>query len=114
MTRIKLFLLWLMCLAAGLIATVWMLLAIIKGSPRAEAIALGFDQLGNVATGGDEDMYISTRCWINRNDPFYARWVRVINWLFNDPNHCKNSAEYERRKFQSTPDDTGVFTSEGK
>ena len=105
MIRAKLILLWLLCLAAGLIATVWMLLAIIAGSPRAGSIALGFDQLGNVATGGDEDQYISSRCWMNRADPVYARYVRIINWLFNDPGHCEDSYSNERRRStaQSNP-----------
>ena len=112
--RVKGMLLWLLCISAGIISAVWMLLAVLAGSQRAGVISLGFDQLANSAIGGDEDMLISTRCWVNRAQPRYERWMRVINWLFNDPNHCKNSAEYERRKFQSTPDDTGFFTSEGK
>ncbi len=108
MTRPKLLLLWLLCVLAGVISGGWMLLAIIAGSPRADSIALGFDQLGNVATGGDEDMLISTRCWINRSDPVYARWMRIINWLFNDPDHCKNSYLYEKSRAVSVPEFTST------
>jgi hypothetical protein len=98
MSRIKGLLLWLLCVAAGIISAVWMLLAIIAGSPRADVIALGFDQLGNAATGGDPDEYVSSRAWRCRADPYYARWVRVINWLFNDRDHCKNAYESERAR----------------
>lgn len=101
MSRIKLLLLWFMCLAAGLIATVWMLCAVVASPARALLIAKGFDQLGNATGGGDEDEFISSRAWRRRADPAYARLVRVINWLFNDPEHCRDSYESECARLQS-------------
>jgi hypothetical protein len=115
---VKGLLLWLLCVAAGIISAIWMLLAVIVGSPRADVIALGFDQLSNAATGGDPDEYISSRAWRCRVDPRYARWVRVINWLFNDPRHCQSAYESERDRppvgdeIQPKPADAGFFTSD--
>lgn len=96
--RLRGLLLWLLCVAAGIISVVWMLLAVLAGSPRADLIALGFDQMANAATGGDPDEYISSRVWRCRADPCYMRWVLLINWLFNDPQHCKNAYESERAR----------------
>jgi hypothetical protein len=101
MTRLKLLPLWLLCLLGGLIAAVWMLCAVLASPRRALLIAKGFDQLGNATGGGDEDEFISSRAWRNRADPAYARLVRVINWLFNDPAHCRDSYESERARLQS-------------
>lgn len=99
-SRFKLFLLWFLCQAASLVAAAWMLCAIISGSPRAWRIALGNDQLANATFGGDEDESISSRCWRYRTDPSYAAWVKRINWLFDDPNHCQNAFEDEEAKRQ--------------
>ena len=95
MTRLKMLLLWLLCIAAGLVSALWMLLAIAVSSPRAWPIARGFDQLGNATFGGDEDELISSRCWRCRDQPEYAAWVKVINWLFDDPQHCENAYQGE-------------------
>lgn len=94
--RIKLLLIYAVCLLAGVISAGWMFFAIMANSPRARAIALGFDQLGNATFGGSEDETVSSRCWRYRKDPNYARAVRLINWLANDPNHCRDSFEAER------------------
>ena len=107
MSRPKLLLLWLVCVAAGLLSALWMLLAVIAGSKRAWAIALGYDQLGNATFGGSEDELISSRCWRYRADPAYARWVAVINWLAGDPHHCQDSYEAEQARVATscpTPD----------
>lgn len=98
MSRFKLLLVWIVCLVMGLVSTVWMLVAIIAGSPRAWNIAKGFDCLGNETFGDDRDKYVSSRCWRYRAEPFYSRWVKVIDWLFGDPNHCKDSFENEQVK----------------
>lgn len=100
MSRSSILLLWLVCQVASLIAAVWMLCAIIAGSPRAWRIAIGHDQLANATFGGDEDETISSRCWRYRADPGYARWVRIINWLAGDPDHCKAAFESEEAKRQ--------------
>lgn len=100
MSRIKLLLLWGLCQLASVVAAIWMLCAIIAGSHRAWRIALGNDQLANATFGGDEDEFISSRCWRYRAAPGYARWVRLINWVFDDPNHCENSFDDEEAKRQ--------------
>ncbi|MBI5922549.1 MAG: hypothetical protein HY847_13020 [Betaproteobacteria bacterium] len=52
-----------------------------------------------VATlGGDEDETISSRCWRYREEPYYAIWVKRINWLFDDPDHCRDAFENEKVK----------------
>ena len=84
-------LLWLLCILSGALSALWMLLAIAANNPRAWPIARGFDQLGNATFGGDEDELISSRCWRCREQPEYAHWVKVINWLFNDPQHCEDA-----------------------
>jgi len=98
MMRVRLLLLWIACLAASLVAALWMLCAIIAGSPRAWRIALGYDQLGNATLGGDEDETISCRCWRYKDEPYYAVWVKRINWLFDDPDHCRDAFADEAAK----------------
>ena len=91
MTRIKLLALWMLCISAGVLSALWMLLAIAANSPRAWPIAKGFDQLGNATFGGHEDELISSRVWRCREQPGYARWVTIINWMFDDPRHCEDA-----------------------
>lgn len=79
----------LMCLAAATLAFVWLLFAGLAGSPRYMRIAVGFDQLGNAAFGGDEDETISARCWRYRSDPKYSALVQIINLMFWDSQHCE-------------------------
>lgn len=100
MTRSKLLLLWVLCALAGAVSTIWMLLAIVASPARAVLIAKGFDQLGNATGGGDEDEFISSRAWRCRADPAYARLVAMINWLFSDPDHCRDSFDGEAKKYQ--------------
>lgn len=53
-------------------------------------IALGIDQSAGTILGIDADESISS--WCGRNKP--GRWQeRFINWLFRNPNHCKDSIE---------------------
>lgn len=56
-----------------------------------EEIALAFDYLANKATGGKEDKYISSRCWLNRAQPHYSALVQLINFLAGDARHCEDS-----------------------
>lgn len=77
----------------ALIAAVW-LLACVVFSPygrRPIAIALGFDQLANAATGGNEDETISTRAGRLRKEG--RGWAcvlcKLLDWL--DPQHCDKS-----------------------
>lgn len=82
---------WLICQLAHLLASAWMLLAILWGSDRAWTIAIGYDQLANATTGGSEDETISSRA--NRMRKEGRLWgcvlCRVLDWI--DPNHCANS-----------------------
>lgn len=90
--RLTLMLLWCICLLAGVLGAVWMLGAIIVGSPRAWRIAIAFDQLANTTTGGSEDETISSRAW--RAMQHGRRWgcvlCKVLDWF--DPDHCKKSS----------------------
>lgn len=89
--------LWVACCFGGVIALLWMFLARVAGSGRARRIALGFDYLLNATFGGEEDKYISSRCWRNRAEPHYAALVQMINLAFGDRNHCRDSFEDEQR-----------------
>lgn len=80
-------------MVGALVAAVW-LLGCALFSPygrRPIAIALGFDQLANAATGGNEDETISTRAGRLRKEG--RGWACVLcgllDWL--DPGHCDNS-----------------------
>lgn len=93
----RLIILWQACCIGAVIALLWMFLAGIARSGRARRIALGVDHLLNETFGGQEDEYISSRCWRNRAQPHYAALVQVINLAFWDRNHCRDSFEAERR-----------------
>lgn len=97
--KLKLILLWQLCVIAGVIALLVMFCAICTGSRRAWQIAVAFDQTGNAAVGGDEDETISSRCWRYRAEPNYSALVQVIDFLANDPKHCEDSFidEVQRR-----------------
>ena len=75
------------CAAAGFFAYLWMIIAALAGSKRGWQIAVGFDQLFNVATGGCEDETISSRAYkaALRGD----QWGIVVNGFLEklDPGH---------------------------
>jgi hypothetical protein len=51
-------------------------------------ILVGLDQFAGTLWGISCDETISS--WIGRNDP--DGWIaKIINWLFKDKNHCRNS-----------------------
>lgn len=92
-TRAALLSLWLLCMVAGLVSAVWMLLAALAGSPRAWRLAVSYDQLANTAFGGDEDETISSRAYkamLKRR-----RWGCLLCRLLDriDPDHCRKSVE---------------------
>lgn len=98
-------LVWLMCLLVAL----WTMLAIpfsaaFGSGRRAWSVAVGYDQLGNAAAGGNEDETFSSRCWRNRERPHYALMVMLIDWVFlrlrGEEDHCMNAwlAEMAARK----------------
>ena len=80
------------CQVAHLVASIWMLLAALFGSRRAWTIALGYDQLANAATGGDEDETISSRA--NRARIAGRRWGCVLCRFLDifEKDHCRKSA----------------------
>lgn len=81
----------LICQVAHVLASIWMLLAVLGGSQRAWTIAIGYDQLANAATGGDVDETISSRASRARKEG--RRWgcvlCRVLDWI--DKDHCTES-----------------------
>jgi hypothetical protein len=89
--RVAFLALWVLCLLAGLVAAVWMLLSILFGSgARAWRVAVGFDQLVNATSGGSEDETISSRAGrqATRNCGWRAL-CRILDAI--DPGHCKKS-----------------------
>lgn len=91
--RLGLVALWLLCLAASVVASVWMLLAALAGSNRAWSLAIAHDQLANTAFGGDEDETISSRA--GKAARAGKRWGCVLCRLLDkfDPGHCEKSIE---------------------
>lgn len=81
---------WVVCLAAGIVSIVWMLIAIFSGSPRAWTIALGFDRTGNAAFGGSDGEYLSARA--NRARLEGRRWGCVLCKVLDaiKDNHCES------------------------
>lgn len=51
---------------------------------------------------GKADETTSSRCYRQRNDPytgwFWSRLVKLVNWAFRDPDHCKRAYEAELAK----------------
>lgn len=102
MMRLRLLGLWLLCQAAAVVASLWMLAAIATGSPRAWRLAVAHDQLANAAFGGDPDETISSRAGkAARNG---RRWGCILCRLLDafDRNHCEKSIELDRGR--TSPD----------
>ena len=93
MSRIYLLAIWLLCLVASAVASIWMLLAALAGSNRAWKLAIGHDQLANAAFGGSEDETISSRAGKAAKDG--KRWACVLCRLLDkfDPGHCNKGIE---------------------
>ena len=89
--RIPLVLLWPLLALVPLIVLVRYTWAIITNPTRAWRIAVGFDQLGNVAANGHEDETISSRAARARDNN--RRWGCVLCKLLDtiDPDHCNKS-----------------------
>lgn len=93
MSRVQSVILWLACLAATLIILPMQLLQALFGSvKRSVNMAIAVDQTVNALFGGSPDETISAR--IHRNQ--WKKTERFVNWLFSDPNHCKDSYESEK------------------
>jgi len=89
---------FLLCQVTHLVASIWMLLAIISGSSRAWIIAKSYDQVGNATTGGSEDELISSRA--AKASKRGEKWACVLCKLLHkiDPNHCEKSIEHDEGK----------------
>lgn len=92
MNRLTLFAIWLLCQLAFIVASLWMLVAIVTGSPRAWRLAVAFDQLANAATGGNEDETISSRAWRGTQEgrKGWCLLCRLLDRFQKD--HCRDSA----------------------
>lgn len=81
------------------VASLWMLLAILTGSNRAWEIALGWDHLLNALTGGRPGELVSSRA--NRARREKRRWGCVLCGLLDsvDLDHCARAeADYLRER----------------
>lgn len=76
------------CQVAHLVASVWMLFAVIRSPNRYWRIVLGYDHLGNALTGGEPNELISTRA--NRARKEGRSWGCILCKLLDkiDPGHC--------------------------
>lgn len=93
MTRLSLFAILLLCQVAHTISSLWMLAAIIVGSPRAKRLALAYDRLGNVATGGAGEETISSRASRGTREGVRG-WCLLCRLLDRiDADHCKRSEQ---------------------
>lgn len=93
MNRVRLLLIWLLCLLASSYAALRMLYAIAVNPQRAWVMAIAHDQLANAAANGDPDETISSRANRGRTErqkKWGCRLCRVLDWL--DPGHCSDSA----------------------
>ena len=63
-------------------------------------IAIALDQLGNALLGGTPDETISARA--HRGG--WHKTAAVINWIFQDPDHCLNAYLSELRGSQNHPE----------
>lgn len=79
-------------LIAPLIALLHYLWAILFNPERAVRIAVGFDQLANVAANGSSTETISSRAYRAQQEG--RRWGCVLCRLLDkiDKDHCRNSA----------------------
>jgi len=94
---------WFACAVAALWSLIAMPVNAVFGSgQKGWRLAVSFDQLGNVAAGGDEDETFSSRCWRNRRrQPYQSlrRWIdKVFQWLSGEESHCRSVYESERLK----------------
>ena len=93
MSRVQSVILWLACLAATLIILPMQLLQALFGSVRRSInMAVAIDQAVNALLGGLPDETISARIYRNQ----WKKTETFVNWLFGDPNHCRDSYESER------------------
>jgi hypothetical protein len=99
MRGLLLFVILLLAQLGHVVASIWMLAAILTGSNRAWEISLGWDHLLNALTGGKPGEKVSSRA--NRARREGRRWGCVLcKWLERVdpvPGHCERAeADYLR------------------
>jgi hypothetical protein len=91
MNRLTLLVFFLACQVAHIGASIWMLCAIIVGSPRAHRIAMAYDRVGNAATGGSDLETISRRAARGQREG-NKNWCLLCRLLDKlDQDNCKNA-----------------------
>ena len=105
--RLMLVAIWSLCQVAHAVASIWMLLAILSGSPRAWRLAVSYDQLANTAFGGNEDETISSRAF--KASASGRRWGCLLCRLLDkiERDHCRRSAEPDRGDAMPADDQPG-------
>lgn len=88
------------------VASIWMLLAILVGSERAWNISLGWDYLLNAVTGGQPGELVSSRA--NRARRERKRWGKVLCDCLDKadpvPDHCARAeAAYLAKRALTRP-----------
>jgi len=89
MNRFAMFGIWMLCQLAHIVASIWMIVAIVTGSDRAWRIALAYDRVGNAATGGKDTETISSRAarGTSEGNKGWCVLCRLLDLV--DPNHCE-------------------------
>ena len=92
MMRLRLLLVWALCVVASAYAGTRMLYLVARNPRKAWAMAVSHDQLANAATNGDMDETISSRA--NRARTKGRRWGCILCGLLDriDKDHCTRSA----------------------
>lgn len=92
MNRLRLLLIWLLCLLASIYCLLRMLYCVLKNPQKAWMQALSIDRAMNVAANGDPDETISSRANRARSEKRHwgCRLCRLLDWL--DQDHCRDSA----------------------
>lgn len=67
------------------------------------ALAIGLDQLGGSIIYGLEDWCISSVAYYDAEHGKNVWFMNLINFLFNDKEHCKKSYENEFKKLGVKP-----------
>lgn len=99
--RLVLLIIFFVCQLASILASLWMLAAVIFGSRRAWTLAKSYDQLGNVVAGGHEDELFSSRCYRCCDRLPYTvlrRWIDALFLsAFGEQDHCRQAYLGEQR-----------------
>lgn len=90
-TRLIMLAFFFLCQFAHVVATLWMLVAILWGSKRALAIAEGYDRVGNAVTGGLSSETISGRAarGTREGNQGWCLLCKILDYI--DPGHCKRA-----------------------